>query len=340
MFPRPQPLVPGDNQTKFIQERLADTERQMGDLCQTLGGYAKNYSKIRDQTDEVVMTLTRNTEAEEVNKSTNAGLQEFANSFSVIADNREIFLKRFESQILEPFSSIGAQCREVRESVKLSLAAKEKELTRKRNVEKIRQRNPRNRQKILMAETDLARASADVSRTLRSLEEQMDSFESLKLSVTTKALKNLVISEMALHAQEMELLTKAYKDLQAIDEEQDLEDFRKALREPTVIKEKKSSFRSIANILMGSNKSSLEKSSKMSLSKSMGNVSSPPSKTLESKSLSRRSLPGDSKVTRLTIATDTEDEESTEETISTDEEVQPAGKSAKQKKRPTSMYSN
>jgi protein FAM92 len=74
-----------------------------------------------------------------------------------------------------------------------------------------------------MAETDLARASADVSRTLRSLEEQMDAFESLKLNITKRALKNLVVAEMALHAREMELLTKAYEDLNSIDEEQDLE---------------------------------------------------------------------------------------------------------------------
>jgi len=74
-----------------------------------------------------------------------------------------------------------------------------------------------------MGETELARASADVSRTLRSLEEQMDAFETLKLSVTTKALKNLVVAEMALHAKEMELLSKAYEELQLIDEQQDLE---------------------------------------------------------------------------------------------------------------------
>jgi protein FAM92 len=74
-----------------------------------------------------------------------------------------------------------------------------------------------------MAETELARASADVSRTLRSLEEQMDNFESLKLGVTRKVLKNLVIAEIALHTKEIELLTKAHDDLQSIDEEQDLE---------------------------------------------------------------------------------------------------------------------
>lgn len=74
-----------------------------------------------------------------------------------------------------------------------------------------------------MAETELARASSDVSRTLRSLEEQMDNFESLKLGVTRKVLKNLVVAEIALHTKEIELLTKAYDDLQSIDEEQDLE---------------------------------------------------------------------------------------------------------------------
>jgi protein FAM92 len=54
-----------------------------------------------------------------------------------------------EANIIEPFSSVGAQCREVRDDVKLSFSAKEKELIRRRSVDKIRQRNPRNRQKIV-----------------------------------------------------------------------------------------------------------------------------------------------------------------------------------------------
>ncbi|CAB3373509.1 Hypothetical predicted protein [Cloeon dipterum] len=341
MFPRPQPLIPGDNQTKFIQDRLTDSERQLGDLCQTLGSYTKCYARVRNQTDEVVHNMVKNAESEEICKSSSSAFIEFANSFSSIADSREIFVKRLEAQILEPFSAIGAQSREVRESIKSSLSAKEKEILRKRGVEKIRQRNPRNRQKILMAETELARASADVSRTLRSLEEQMDSFEALKMSVTTKALKNLIVAEMALHAQEMELLTKAYDDLQAMDQEQDLEEFRKALREPAAFKEKKSNFRSIANLFMGSGKSSLEKSSKKSLSKSLGDISSP-SGALDKKSSSRKSLPGESKVQKLTISDDDDDDESTENTVSTDEEDQESElpKAIKQKRKFSKMYMN
>jgi glycerol-3-phosphate O-acyltransferase len=74
-----------------------------------------------------------------------------------------------------------------------------------------------------LAETELARASADVSRSLRTLEEKMDTFESQKLSTTTSALRSLLRAELALHARELELLTKTYNEMALIDEQQDLE---------------------------------------------------------------------------------------------------------------------
>lgn len=51
----------------------------------------------------------------------------------------------------------------------------------------------------------------------------MDAFEAGKLSATTGALRSLVRAEIALHAREVELLTRAYAELAQVDEEQDLE---------------------------------------------------------------------------------------------------------------------
>jgi hypothetical protein len=47
------------------------------------------------------------------------------------------------------FTPIGAQCKDVREEVKTTFSARDREIARRKQVDKLKQRNPRNRQKIV-----------------------------------------------------------------------------------------------------------------------------------------------------------------------------------------------
>jgi FAM92 protein len=53
-------------------------------------------NRLRDQTDELAQVLTKNADSEEINKSSSECLQEFASTYTMIADNRynlDTFLK-------------------------------------------------------------------------------------------------------------------------------------------------------------------------------------------------------------------------------------------------------
>lgn len=74
-----------------------------------------------------------------------------------------------------------------------------------------------------MAESELLKASAEVSRTMKGLEEQMYVFEKKKLEDMKSTLMDYALIEISLHAKSIELFTKAFQSLQKISLEDDLE---------------------------------------------------------------------------------------------------------------------
>lgn len=67
------------------------------------------------------------------------------------------------------------------------------------------------------------KASVEVTRVVKGLEEQIDSFERRKLHDLKSVLLDFVIVELGFHTKALELLTKAYQDIANIDEIKDLE---------------------------------------------------------------------------------------------------------------------
>lgn len=58
---------------------------------------------------------------------------------------------------------------------------------------------------------------------MKGLEEQIDSFERRKLHDLKSVLLDFVTIELSFHTKALELLTKAYQDIAAIDEIKDIE---------------------------------------------------------------------------------------------------------------------
>ncbi|RLU25696.1 hypothetical protein DMN91_001853 [Ooceraea biroi] len=82
------------------------------------------------------------------------------------------------------------------------------------------------------AESELMKASVEVSRVVKGLEEQINSFERRKLHDLKSVLLDFVTIELSFHTKALELMTKAYQDIVSIDEIKDLEEFRETMRAP------------------------------------------------------------------------------------------------------------
>lgn len=67
------------------------------------------------------------------------------------------------------------------------------------------------------------KATVEVSRVVKGLEEQIDSFEKQKLHDLKTIMLSFVTIQLSFHAKAVELFTKAYQDVAEIDEAHDLE---------------------------------------------------------------------------------------------------------------------
>ncbi|XP_011308142.1 protein FAM92A1-A isoform X1 [Fopius arisanus] len=217
-----------EHEAKFVQDRITGVEKHFAELCTVFAAYTRKAARLRDKNDEVAKVIQTYAETETINRSFSSGLRNFSTTLSVIGDYRDAEVRRLDAKIVAPFSQYSIICKNAREDVKNTFTARDKELVKRRQLDKVREKNPRNRQLISQAESELMKASVEVSRVIKGLEEQIDSFEKQKLHDLKHLLLDFVSIELSFHTKTVELLTKAYRDIADIDEARDLEDYQVA----------------------------------------------------------------------------------------------------------------
>lgn len=135
-----------------------------------------------------------------------------------------------EETIIQDISSYATVCKSAMEDIRSCSVAFEKEISHLKYVHKLRQQNPLGRMQISKAESDLAQATTQSVRLGKSMEERIDKMEKKKLKDLTSWMKKMVLIEMSLHSSSLSILTKAYQQLESVDIESDLEEFRNTLR--------------------------------------------------------------------------------------------------------------
>nr|Q1LU86.1 RecName: Full=CBY1-interacting BAR domain-containing protein 1; Flags: Precursor [Danio rerio] len=219
-----------DTQTKQIQENITSVEKHFGDLCQLFAAYVRKTARLRDKADLLVKEI--NVYADTETPNLKCGLKNFADQLAKVQDYRQAEVERLEVKVIEPLKAYGNIVKTKREDLKQTQSARNREAKQMQQLERMRQRNPSDRQIISQAESELQRATMDATRTTRQLEETIDDFEKQKIRDIKKVLGEFVTVEMAFHAKALEIYTTAYQHIQNVDEEGDLEVFRNSLHPP------------------------------------------------------------------------------------------------------------
>lgn len=237
-----------EQQARFIQERISMVETNFSELCSAFSLYTRKSARLRDSSDELSKVLQTYSENETINKSLKQGLFNFANTLGYVGDYRDMQVEYLDKNVVQELSHYDTACRNVKDEIKNIYTTREREMSRRRNLDRIKERNPRNRQQITIAETELMKATAELARNQKALEEQMDLFEKKKLHDIKAIMLEFVKMELAFHSKAVEFFTKAYKDVAQINEEYDLEEFREVLKGPETASRldtvKRTSFRS------------------------------------------------------------------------------------------------
>nr|CAH7756168.1 unnamed protein product [Callosobruchus chinensis] len=195
--------------------------------------------------DEIAKTALTYAESETVNQSLSNALEGFAESLSALGDYGDARAQNIDAKVVAELSKYEQICKSAKEEVKEIYAVRDKELTRRKQLDRIRERNPRQRQQIIQAETELVKATAEVSKSIHNLEEKTTRFEKQKLHDIKKILLDFIAVEIGYHAKALEVFTKAYNDVNTINEERDLEELKKSLHSTDKTQHKFSSKRPI-----------------------------------------------------------------------------------------------
>lgn len=121
----------------------------MAELCLVFSQYARKVARVRDKGDEIAQTLSTKAEIEGVNKSLSMGLLNFASALANISDYGDMRVKNIDTKVINQLSQYEDVCKRTRDDVKLGFSVRERELQRKKQYDRLRDRNPRNRQQIV-----------------------------------------------------------------------------------------------------------------------------------------------------------------------------------------------
>lgn len=219
-----------DAKVRFVQDRVALAETHLADLCSAFASYARKEARLRDKGDALSNSLGGYGSADSVHRSLSFALASFAADLAAIEDHRQAEIDRMETKVVRQLSAYETICKMAKDSVKATCRAREKQLERQRQLQKIRDKGPSNRQQISEAESELRKAMQDATQTLQQLEDQTDTFEKKKLLDIKRILTDFIHIELIFHSKAVELLTQAYGHIQAINISEDLEEFRNYLR--------------------------------------------------------------------------------------------------------------
>ncbi|XP_057334019.1 CBY1-interacting BAR domain-containing protein 1-A isoform X1 [Microplitis mediator] len=221
-----------EEEARFIQERITAVEKHFAELCTSFAAYARKSARLRDKNDEVAKVIQTYAESETINISLSRGLSNFAATLSVIGDYKDAEVQRIDSKIISILSHYSIICRHAREDVKNTFSARDKELARRKHIDKLRLKESGKSPTVSQADLKSMTATVQVLKVVKGLEEQIDSFEKRKLHDLKTLLLDFVMIELSFHTKAVELFTKAYQDIAEIDVFKDLEKFREMLNVP------------------------------------------------------------------------------------------------------------
>ncbi|XP_070783992.1 CBY1-interacting BAR domain-containing protein 2-like [Enoplosus armatus] len=216
-------LFSRDVQVKGMEQTVKHAEKYLGEICSLLASYTRKTGKLRDKADLLVAQLFDFSSTED--PELQIGLKNLAEDLAMVQDYRQAQVERLEARVVAPLKAYGNIVKNKRADLKKFSADLNRELKELQKLEKVRLRNPADRQSISQAEVNAQKASNNAQRSLRQLEETITDFQRQKLEDIKRIFTDFVTVEMLFHAKVLEVYSHTYHNLEAMDTQKDLELF-------------------------------------------------------------------------------------------------------------------
>ncbi|XP_055504852.1 CBY1-interacting BAR domain-containing protein 2-like [Leucoraja erinacea] len=218
-----------DAQVKIMEGTVANAEKYLGQFCMLLSSYTRKTARLRDKVDLLIRHIMdfANTENPEMRSC----LKDFGEELSKVQDYRQAQVERLDVKVIGPLKAYGPLTKSKRTDIKKFNSVRKREMRELEVLQKVKQRNPSDRQGISLsalveAEANVQKASVDVNHTTHQLEEIIFKFQKEKLKDLKDIFLNFVTIEMTFHAKALEVYTNAFQCLHDFDEGKDLEAFK------------------------------------------------------------------------------------------------------------------
>ncbi|XP_056135362.1 CBY1-interacting BAR domain-containing protein 2-like [Lampris incognitus] len=217
-----------DVHVKSMEQTVNHAEKYLGQFCSLLSSYTRKTAKLRDKADLLVSQLFDFSSTED--PELRIGLRNLAEDLAMVQDYRQAQVERLEMRVVAPLKTYGDIIKKKRADLKKFNADRGRELKELQKLEKVRLRNPADRQSISQAEVNAQTASNNAQRSTRQLEETITDFQRQKLEDLKGIFTDFITVEMLFHAKALEVYTHTFQNLEAMDINKDLELFSERIR--------------------------------------------------------------------------------------------------------------
>lgn len=216
-----------DHELKVITERITLAERHFNTLLKDFAALSTGLVSLQEKG----MKLSKSVDlySDEEYPSMKASLAGVSENIASLQDFLGAQAEFLHAKVSPPLSLNATNCKHAREYVKELNATREKEILKRKALDKVKTKEPRNKGKISQLEQDLQKLTVDANRARQTLEEQMIEFERKKMEDIKTVFSNFFHGQMYFHAKALELYTTAIQNLVSMDEEQDIEAFQNDL---------------------------------------------------------------------------------------------------------------
>uniref|UniRef100_A0A3Q3NHE7 Protein FAM92B-like n=1 Tax=Mastacembelus armatus TaxID=205130 RepID=A0A3Q3NHE7_9TELE len=199
-----------DVQVKSMEQTVKHAEKYLGELCTLMAAYTRKTAKLRDKADLLVARLFdfSGTEGPELQ----IGLKNLAEDLAMVQDYRQAQVERLETRVVAPLKAYGNIVKTKKADLKKLSNDLNRELKELQKLEKIRLRNPADRQSI--AEVNAQKFSNSAQRRSRQVEDIVTDFQRQKLEDVKRVFTDFITVEMLFHAKALEVYTHTYHNLE------------------------------------------------------------------------------------------------------------------------------
>ncbi|XP_065180825.1 CBY1-interacting BAR domain-containing protein 1-like isoform X2 [Sycon ciliatum] len=220
-----------DQQTEMSRERILSVEKAFATATQDMAGVVRQIAKLRNAGDVLVENFAKYADTELPSMREN--LQAVCECLAAVEDHRQAHVSRVETQVIHPLTHYEKTCKLAKDGLKDRKPAREKEISKQKVYDKVRRDHPNDTRKIGRALEEMQTARAEAAQVSKKAEEHMRVYELQKLKDAKSIFGDYLMSCMTFHAKSLELCSLAFQNLNGVDKETYLEEFRLAFHRRT-----------------------------------------------------------------------------------------------------------